>query len=168
MLFRRSCALLASPTHILLLPLHLPLPRSRLQKCTNCSFRTIYTYSTPGHPPISFKPTSQYGTCKSSQEVPSSADPDALIEKGGCAQSLTGDIRSLFEVLRGAIDLAVAPSTIRNSVDENPFNTPNATVTPQHILAALKAYTPAAPKAPTTNSIAPRPTLPPQRVTVKP
>ena len=67
--------------------------------------------------------------------------------------ALTGDVRSLFEVLRGAIDLAVAPSTTRNSVDENPFNALKATVTPQHILAALKAYTPAAPKAPTTNSI---------------
>lgn len=68
--------------------------------------------------------------------------------------ALTGDVRSLFEVLRGAIDLAVAPSTTRNSVDENPFNVPKATVNPQHILAALKAYTPAAPMAPTTNSIA--------------
>ena len=58
--------------------------------------------------------------------------------------ALTGDVRSLFEVLRGAIDLAVAPSTTRKSVDENPFNPPKATVTPQHILAALKAYTPAA------------------------
>ena len=69
--------------------------------------------------------------------------------------ALTGDVRSLFEVLRGAIDLAVAPSMTRKSADENPFNTPKATVTPQHILAALKAYTPAAPMAPTTNSIAP-------------
>ena len=68
--------------------------------------------------------------------------------------ALTGDVQSLFEVLRGAIDLAVAPSMTRNSMDENPFNAPKATVTPQHILAALKAYTPAAPKAPTTNSIA--------------
>ena len=66
--------------------------------------------------------------------------------------ALTGDVRSLFEVLRGAIDLAVAPVT-RQSVDENPFNAPKATVTPQHILAALKAYTPAVPKAPTANSI---------------
>lgn len=68
--------------------------------------------------------------------------------------ALTGDVRSLFEVLRGAIDLAVAPSTTRDSVDENPFNAPKATVTPQHILAALKAYTPAAPISPATNSIA--------------
>ena len=65
--------------------------------------------------------------------------------------ALTGDVRSLFEVLRGAIDLAVAPSTTRDSVDENPFNAPKPTVTPQHILAALKAYTPAS-RAPTTNS----------------
>ena len=68
--------------------------------------------------------------------------------------ALTGDVRSLFEVLRGAIDLAVAPSTTRKSMDENPFNPPKATVTPQHILAALKAYAPAAPLASTTNSIA--------------
>ena len=67
--------------------------------------------------------------------------------------ALTGDVRSLFEVLRGAIDLAVAPSMARQPVDENPFNTPKATVTPQHILAALKAYTPAVPKTLTTNSL---------------
>ena len=66
--------------------------------------------------------------------------------------ALTGDVRSLFEVLRGAIDLAVVPTT-RQSVDENPLNAPQAIVTPQHILAALKAYTPAAPKTPATSSI---------------
>jgi cell division control protein 6 len=43
--------------------------------------------------------------------------------------------------------------TYDNYVDENPFNPPNATVTPQHILAAVKAYTPAVSKAPTTNSV---------------
>jgi len=59
--------------------------------------------------------------------------------------ALMGDVRSLFEVLRGAIDLAAAPSTTRNSGDENPFNAPKATVTLQHILAALKTYTPTAP-----------------------
>lgn len=69
--------------------------------------------------------------------------------------ALTGDVRSLFEVLRGAIDLAVAPSTTRQSVDENPLDVPKAIVTPQHILAALKAYTPAVPKAPATNTITP-------------
>lgn len=62
--------------------------------------------------------------------------------------ALTGDVRSLFEVLRGAIDLAVAQGK-KLSEDENPLNTPLKTVTPQHVLAALKAYTPttAAPTA---------------------
>ena len=67
--------------------------------------------------------------------------------------ALTGDVRCLFEVLRGAIDLAVAPSTTRQPVDENPLDSPKAKVTPQHVLAALKAYTPAAPKVSTTTSI---------------
>ena len=66
--------------------------------------------------------------------------------------ALTGDVRCLFEVLRGAIDLAVAPTT-RQPVDENPLDSPKAKVTPQHVLAALKAYTPAAPKVSTTTSI---------------
>ncbi|KAF8902944.1 P-loop containing nucleoside triphosphate hydrolase protein [Gymnopilus junonius] len=57
--------------------------------------------------------------------------------------ALTGDVRSLFEVLRGAIDLAIVASSVNKSSDENPLNTPAVGVTPQHILAALKAYTPA-------------------------
>ncbi|KAF8160617.1 P-loop containing nucleoside triphosphate hydrolase protein [Crassisporium funariophilum] len=61
--------------------------------------------------------------------------------------ALTGDVRSLFEVLRGAIDLAVATPSIQK-VDENPLNLPSPTVTPQHILAALKAYTPASTSKP--------------------
>ena len=83
-------------------------------------------------------------------EVKKLLPPPTLMLLTKKVAALTGDVRSLFEVLRGAIDLAVS----RNSVDENPFNVPKATVTPQHILAALKAYTPAASKAPTTNSIA--------------
>ena len=85
-------------------------------------------------------------------EVKKFLPPPTLMLLTKKVAALTGDVRSLFEVLRSAIDLAVAPSTTRSSVDENPFNPPKATVTPQHILAALKAYTPAAPKAPTTNS----------------
>lgn len=87
-------------------------------------------------------------------EVKKFLPPPALMLLTKKVAALTGDVRSLFEVLRGAIDLAVAPSTTRDSVDENPFNAPKATVTPQHILAALKAYTPAAPISPATNSIA--------------
>ena len=87
-------------------------------------------------------------------EVKKFLPPPTLMLLTKKVAALTGDVRSLFEVLRGAIDLAVAPSTTQNSADENPFNAPKATVTPQHVLAALKAYTPFAPKAPTTNSIA--------------
>ncbi|KAH9484956.1 Cell division control protein 6-like protein [Psilocybe cubensis] len=56
--------------------------------------------------------------------------------------SLTGDVRSLFEVLRGAIDLGVAASK-KSLSEENILSTPSIAVTPQHVLAALKAYTPA-------------------------
>lgn len=71
--------------------------------------------------------------------------------------ALTGDVRSLFEVLRGAIDLAVSRSAVRiTGTDVNPLNTPQASVTPQHILAALKAYTPSSSKPkPAAASIAP-------------
>lgn len=56
----------------------------------------------------------------------------------------TGDVRSLFEVLRGAIDLAVTepPSSDKDTPP----------VTPAHILAALKAYAPASKVAPATQS----------------
>ncbi|KAF8812914.1 P-loop containing nucleoside triphosphate hydrolase protein [Phlegmacium glaucopus] len=85
-------------------------------------------------------------------EVKKFLPPPTLMLLTKKVAALTGDVRSLFEVLRGAIDLAVVPSTTQQPVDENPFNFPKATVTPQHILAALKAYTPAASKIPTTNS----------------
>lgn len=56
----------------------------------------------------------------------------------------TGDVRSLFEVLRGAIDLAVTrpPSSDKDTPP----------VTPPHILAALKAYAPASKVAPAAQS----------------
>ena len=53
--------------------------------------------------------------------------------------SQTGDVRTLFEVLRGAIDLAISSSA---PLAENPMITPIPAVTPNHILAALKAYLP--------------------------
>ncbi|KAJ7072037.1 P-loop containing nucleoside triphosphate hydrolase protein [Mycena amicta] len=59
--------------------------------------------------------------------------------------ALTGDVRSLFEVLRGAIDLAVlsASSQSPTRASENPFNPPVAiAVAPSHILSALKAHAP--------------------------
>ena len=55
--------------------------------------------------------------------------------------ALTGDVRCLFEVLRGAIDIAVASTN--HSSNENPLDAPVPKITPQHILAAFKAYAPA-------------------------
>lgn len=52
--------------------------------------------------------------------------------------SQTGDVRAIFEVLRGAIDLAVAAV----SCSEDPLSAALPVVTPPHILSALKAYTP--------------------------
>jgi cell division control protein 6 len=57
----------------------------------------------------------------------------------------TGDVRSLFEVLRGAIDLAV-PQPPADDKDTPP-------VTPAHILAALKAYTPTSKVVPATTPV---------------
>ncbi|KAJ7045822.1 P-loop containing nucleoside triphosphate hydrolase protein [Mycena alexandri] len=68
--------------------------------------------------------------------------------------ALTGDVRSLFEVLRGAIDVAVAspsssPSRTPARVEENPLNpSVKSALAPSHILAALKAYTPSSAPAP--------------------
>ena len=64
----------------------------------------------------------------------------------------TGDVRSLFGVLRGAIDLAVITASSSNK-DENPLDTPAPTVTPTHILAALKAYTPSSTSASTAKGL---------------
>jgi len=56
---------------------------------------------------------------------------------------MTGDVRSLFEVLRGAIDIAVAPSKKATVVSAD-FSA--VSVTPSHVLAALKAYKPSSAK----------------------
>ena len=63
--------------------------------------------------------------------------PLTLLSKKVASQ--TGDVRTLFEVLRGAIDLAISSST---PAVENPLETPIPAITPNHILAALKAYLP--------------------------
>ena len=65
--------------------------------------------------------------------------------------ALTGDVRCLFEILRGAIDLAVGTST-SNSSNENPLDVPPVTITPQNILAAFKAYTPASANSPSKSN----------------
>jgi cell division control protein 6 len=59
----------------------------------------------------------------------------------------TGDVRSLFEVLRGAIDLAVTQPPASEK------DTPP--VTPSHILAALKAYAPTSKVAPAASPALP-------------
>lgn len=63
-----------------------------------------------------------------------------LLTKKIAAQ--TGDVRAVFEVLRGAIDLAVNSTT-----SPDPLNVPVPTVTPSDVLAALKAYAPAGSQA---------------------
>jgi cell division control protein 6 len=59
----------------------------------------------------------------------------------------TGDVRSLFEVLRGAIDIAVTrpPSSDKDTPP----------VSPPHILTALKAYAPASKVTPAAQSTVP-------------
>ncbi|KAE9408497.1 P-loop containing nucleoside triphosphate hydrolase protein [Gymnopus androsaceus JB14] len=60
--------------------------------------------------------------------------------------ALTGDVRTLFEVLRGAIDMAVssASAATTSKVDDESFFAnagPVCSVTPAHVLAALKSST---------------------------
>lgn len=67
------------------------------------------------------------------------AGPLTLLSKKVASQ--TGDVRTLFEVLRGAIDLAISSSTSALE-NQNPLAAPVPPITPNHILAALKAYLP--------------------------
>ncbi|KAG1861603.1 P-loop containing nucleoside triphosphate hydrolase protein [Suillus subalutaceus] len=71
--------------------------------------------------------------------------------------SQTGDVRALFEVLRGAIDLAVMGSKVPDA-DANPLTTPPLIVKPDHILAALKAYLPSTGGGRSSSSLALSPT----------
>ncbi|KAG2361336.1 P-loop containing nucleoside triphosphate hydrolase protein [Suillus spraguei] len=73
--------------------------------------------------------------------------------------SQTGDVRALFEVLRGAIDLAVTGSKVPDA-DANPLTTPPLIVKPDHILAALKAYLPSngGGRSPSSLALSPTPT----------
>ncbi|KAL4261539.1 Origin Recognition Complex 1/Cell Division Control Protein 6 [Pleurotus pulmonarius] len=70
--------------------------------------------------------------------------------------SMTGDVRSLLEVLRGAIDLAVAAAVKKSpqSDEENPMNANAPSVTPSHILEALKAHAPIAKSSSATSTTA--------------
>ncbi|TDL22637.1 P-loop containing nucleoside triphosphate hydrolase protein [Rickenella mellea] len=62
----------------------------------------------------------------------------------------TGDVRVLFEVARGAIDRAVAAATLEGKLDVDGQAERKVVVTPPHILAALKAYSPSS--SPSTSS----------------
>ncbi|KAJ7282967.1 hypothetical protein C8J57DRAFT_1219121 [Mycena rebaudengoi] len=100
------------------------------------------------------------GSEAASQAAKKFFSPPALNLLTKKVAALTGDVRSLFEVLRGAIDLAVSPapqSPTRS--DENPLNpTVQSAITPAHILAALKAYTPSStpvPRVSTTSAPTP-------------
>ncbi|KAI0342036.1 P-loop containing nucleoside triphosphate hydrolase protein [Trametopsis cervina] len=64
----------------------------------------------------------------------------ALLTKKVAA--LTGDVRALLEVLRGAINIAVN-TAVPSGTGANPLDVPTPSVTPGHILDALKAYSPA-------------------------
>ncbi|KAJ4497218.1 P-loop containing nucleoside triphosphate hydrolase protein [Lentinula lateritia] len=59
--------------------------------------------------------------------------------------SLTGDVRCLLEVLREAIDLA---SAVPASKEVNVVEDPTCSVTPAHVLAALKVRVPTSTSAP--------------------
>ncbi|KAI5118200.1 hypothetical protein M0805_005554 [Coniferiporia weirii] len=71
--------------------------------------------------------------------------PTALMLLTKKVAALTGDVRVLFEVLRGAIDLAV-PASSPSSTDAPvpPSDAPSkpASVSPAHVLSALKLFTP--------------------------
>lgn len=55
--------------------------------------------------------------------------------------ALTGDVRAVFEVLRGAISIAL--SSAIGDPSANPLDVSTPPVTPAHVLSALKAYNPA-------------------------
>lgn len=76
--------------------------------------------------------------------------------------ALTGDVRAVLEVLRGAIDTAVN-ATVSVDPTGNPLNVSAPSVTPAHVLAALKAYTPASSPSRPTASGSVSPTAAPRK-----
>ncbi|KAG6828803.1 hypothetical protein H0H92_006684 [Tricholoma furcatifolium] len=77
---------------------------------------------------------------KTATEVKKFLPPPTLMLLTKKVAAMTGDVRSLFEVFRGAIDLAVTAASAKEG--DNPLDTQSPTVTPTHVLAALKAYSP--------------------------
>lgn len=74
-----------------------------------------------------------------------------LLSKKIAAQ--TGDVRALFEVLRGAIDQATMSLLKNKDVSaDSKVEAAVPAVTPSHVLAALKTYTPSTSKRSTTTA----------------
>lgn len=57
--------------------------------------------------------------------------------------AMTGDVRAVFEVLRGAINIAINSAIPGETTTVNSMETSATPVTPAHVLSALKAYNPA-------------------------
>lgn len=76
-----------------------------------------------------------------SEELAKFLPSPALILLTKKVAALTGDVRALLEVLRGAINIAInaAPPTAKST---NPLDVPTPSVLPAHVLNALKAYSP--------------------------
>ncbi|KAH8119620.1 P-loop containing nucleoside triphosphate hydrolase protein [Phellopilus nigrolimitatus] len=69
--------------------------------------------------------------------------------------ALTGDVRVLFEVLRGAIDLAIPDSeTSTPTSSPPPRDISKTSVSPAHILSALKSFMPTSATSKSKSSIA--------------
>lgn len=96
----------------------------------------------------------------SQDELAKLLPPPALELLSKKVAAITGDVRVLFEVLRGAIDNATSFTSNMNTSDALPSPPPEMSselkVTPKHILSALKSYTPSSssPKAKTGISVA--------------
>lgn len=74
--------------------------------------------------------------------------PVALTLLSKKVATMTGDVRSVFEVLRGAIDVAQSSAS---AFHEDFLSAPLLSVTPSHINAALKSHTPVNKPAPSAS-----------------
>jgi cell division control protein 6 len=73
--------------------------------------------------------------------------------------AMTGDVRAVFEVLRGAINIAINIAISGESATVNSIEAVATPVTPGHILSALKAYNPAS----NTSKAMPGPSMTPKK-----
>lgn len=92
------------------------------------------------------------GDVSAAEQMKNFLPPTTLLLLSKKVGALTGDVRALFEVLRGAIDHAAAAAKKASASDKaNPMSVAPLVVSPPHVLTALKTYTPSssssAPKA---------------------